>query len=81
MCVAEKTAIFQQQGIGRNMIPEFLDQFLFTVVVATHGHGNLDVRTQFHQAHLPELREGTVATTAAAPAKVRLVSPTFAGRN
>ena len=25
MCIAEKTAIFQQQSIGRNMIPEFLD--------------------------------------------------------
>ena len=43
-------------------------------MVTAHGHGNLDVCAQFYQADLPELREGTVAATAAAPAKVRLVS-------
>ncbi len=48
MCVAEKAAIFQQQGVGRKVVPELLDQFLFAVVVAAHGHGDFDVRTQFH---------------------------------
>src|SRR5271157_2709156 len=28
MCVAEKAAIFRQQGVGRKVVPELLDQFL-----------------------------------------------------
>ena len=74
MCVAEKAAIFQQQGVSRKVVPELIDQFLFAVVVAAHGHGNFDMRTQFHQADLADLREGAVATATAAPAKVRVVS-------
>jgi hypothetical protein len=73
MCVAEKAAIFQQQGVGGKGIPELLDQFLFAVVVAAHGHGDFDVRTQFHQADLADLQEGAVAATAATAAKVRFV--------
>ena len=45
MCVAEKAAIFQQQGVSRKVVPELIDQFLFAVVVAAHGHGNFDMRT------------------------------------
>ena len=56
------------------MVPELIDQFLFAVVVAAHGHGNFDMRTQFHQADLADLRESAVATATAAPAKVRVVS-------
>ena len=57
MRVAEKTAIFQEKGIGRNTIPEFLDQFLLAVMIAADGHGNFDVRAQFHQTHFAHLRE------------------------
>ncbi len=65
--------VFHQQGVGRKVVPELLDQFLFAAVVAAYGHGHLDVRTQFHQADLADLREGAVAAAAATAAKVRFV--------
>ena len=74
MRLAEKTAIFQEKGVGRNTIPEFLDQFLLAVMIAADGHGNFDVRAQFHQTHFADLREGAVTTTAAASAEVCLIS-------
>ena len=73
MFVAEKAAVFQQQGIGGKVVPQLLDQFLFAVVLAADGQGHFNVRAQFHQADFADLREGAVTTATTAAAKVRVV--------
>ena len=61
--VAEKTSVFDQQCICRDVFPQLLDELLFRVLPTTKNECQFDMSSQFNQADLADLRECSLTTT------------------